>query len=88
MLMSDLLPFLVQGGGGQPSFTLPRLNLNLKMLGEILVSNTGGSINLHHVQAKFELKNFRLYFGQQYWGVNIDIDHVLSPSYLSCLCIK
>ena len=32
------------GMGGQLPFTMSRLNLNLKILGDILASNTGGSI--------------------------------------------
>ena len=47
--------------GGQSSFTMCRLNLNLKILGEILVWSVipGGSIIFHHVQTKSKLKNFR-----------------------------
>ena len=45
--------------GGQSSLTMCRLNLNLKILGEILVSDTGGSIIFDHVQTKSELKDFR-----------------------------
>ena len=43
--------------GGQSSLSMSRLKLNLKILGKILVSNTGGgSIIFHHIQAKPELK--------------------------------
>ena len=34
-----------QSDGGQSSFTMSRLNLNWKILGEILVSQTGGSLS-------------------------------------------
>ena len=36
--------------GGQSFLTMCRLNLNFKILGEILVSHTGGSNIFHHVQ--------------------------------------
>ena len=45
--------------GGQSSFTKWRLNLNLKILGKILVSHVGWSIIFNQVQAKSELYNFR-----------------------------
>ena len=47
--------------GGQSSFTMCRLNLNLKLLGEILVWSVipVGSIIFHHVQTKSKLKTFR-----------------------------
>ena len=45
-VISDIL------GGGQSSFTICRLNLNFQILGEILVSHTGGSIIFHHAQAE------------------------------------
>ena len=42
--------------GGQSSVTMYRLNLNFKILGEILVCHTMGvSIISDHVQAKSEL---------------------------------
>ena len=48
---------------------MTRLNQTLKILGEILVGNTGGkSIIFYHVQAKSELSNFRSASGQQYFG--------------------
>ena len=48
--------------GGQSSFTMCRLNLNWKILAEIL--SGGGPIIFHHVQVKCELKNFRWDPGQ------------------------
>ena len=48
---------------------MSRLNLNLIILGEILVSNNERkSIIFHHVQAKSELNNYRSDSGHQYWG--------------------
>ena len=44
--------------------------MKLKIFGEVLVSQTGGSIIFHHVQAKFELVNFRLGPGQSDRVVN------------------
>ena len=45
---------------GHSSFTMSRLNLNLKKIFvEILVSSTGrGQFIFYHVQAKSELKKF------------------------------
>ena len=37
---------------GQSSLTMCRLNLNFKILGEILASHTSGSVIIHHVQAE------------------------------------
>ena len=54
--------------GSQSSFTICRLYLNFKILGEVLVSHTRGSIIFHHVQAKSELYNFRWDTSQSYWG--------------------
>ena len=75
--------------GGQLSFTMSRLNLFLKILGEILicrltlkisgdiqVSNPWGeSIISHHVQANF--KNLRWHSGQQSLGGSIMLDHIM-----------
>ena len=43
------------GVGGQSSFATCRLNLNFKILGEILVGHMGGQSSFGHVQAKSEL---------------------------------
>ena len=40
LILYLLLP--ISWGEGKSTFTMPRLNLNLKFLGEILVSSTGG----------------------------------------------
>ena len=46
--------------GGKSSFSMCRLNLKFKILGEILGSHTWeGSVIFHHVQAIYELSNFR-----------------------------
>ena len=57
-------------GGVQSSFTMSRLNLNVKILCEILVYSTwGGSIIFHYVQAESEhKKHFRWYSGLEYQG--------------------
>ena len=51
-----------------------RLNLNFKILGEILVTHTGGgAIIFHHVQDIYELYNF----GEILFG-HVGVNH-LSP---------
>ena len=56
--------------GGQLSLTMCMLNLNFKILCEILVCYTGQSIIFDHVQAKSELSNSNWDPGQSYGRVN------------------
>ena len=57
--------------GGQSSFTMCRLNLNFKFLGEILGSHAGGgSIIFDHVQANMNFKILGEILGSHTGGVN------------------
>ena len=69
--------------GGQSSFTICRLNLNFKILGELLVCDSwgGGSIIFDHVQAKSELKNIRVRSWSVIPGGSFIFDHCVGLSF-------
>ena len=64
-------------GGVNSSLTMCRLNLNLKILRRDPGLSYGGSIIFDHVQAKSELKNFKVRSWSVIWvGGSIIFDHV------------
>ena len=72
--------------GGQSSFTMSRLNLNLKILGEILVSNPGGRGQSSFTMSRVNL-NLKILGGDsgQQYGWSIIFHHVQAKSELKIL---
>ena len=55
-------------GGVNHLLTKSMLNLNFKILGEILVCHMGGQSSFDHVHVESEVKNFRYDDGHSYLG--------------------